>query len=42
MSDEQRGASLQETANGFLYLILGSAINGAGRIIEDQDTWVGE
>jgi hypothetical protein len=42
MGDLQRGASLQETANCSLNLVLGGAVNGAGRIIQDQDTWVGE
>src|SRR5215471_3519068 len=42
MCDEQCRAPLQETTNSFLYFILGSTINGAGRIIEDQDTRVGE
>src|SRR6266566_2654559 len=42
MGDQQRGTSLQETANSFLNLVLGRAVNGTGRIIQDQDTRVGE
>src|SRR5579885_256736 len=42
MGDEQRGAALQEAANGSLYLILCRAVDGAGGVVEDQDARVGE
>src|SRR5438270_196412 len=42
MGDQQRGAPMQETSNSFLNLVLGGAVNGAGRIIQDENTRVGE
>src|SRR6266550_1662075 len=42
MGNQQRGAPLQETSNSFLNLVLGGAVNRAGRIIQDQNTRVGE
>src|SRR5579883_1462371 len=42
MGDEQRGAALQEAANGSLYLILCRAVDGAGGVVENQDARVGE
>src|SRR2546428_7444458 len=42
MGDQQRGAALQETSNSFLNLVLGGAVNRAGRIIQDENTRVGE
>src|SRR5438876_4002894 len=42
MGDQQRGAPLQETSNSFLNLVLGGAVNRAGRIIQDQNMRVGE
>ena len=42
MGDQQRGAPLQETSNSFLNLVLGGAVNRAGRIIQDENTRVGE
>src|SRR2546421_9787557 len=42
MGDQQRGALLQETSNRFLNLVLGSAVYCAGRIIQDENSRVGE
>src|SRR6266513_1462379 len=42
MGDQQRGALLQETSNRFLNLVLGSAVYCAGRIIQDENSWIGE
>src|SRR6266487_2729698 len=42
MGNQQRSSSLQETAYSSLNLIFCSAINGARRVIQDQDPWIGE
>src|SRR6266480_4852967 len=42
MGDQQSGAPLQETSNSFLNLVLGGAVNRAGRIIQDENARVGE
>src|SRR5579883_920164 len=42
MSNQQRGTALQHAMNGALDLILGSAIDRAGRVVEDQDARIGE
>src|SRR5437867_2853358 len=42
MGDQQRGTPLQEPSNSFLNLVLGGAVNCAGRIIQDENTRIGE
>src|SRR6266700_1513438 len=42
MGEQQSGAPLQETSNSFLNLVLGGAVNRAGRIIQDENARVGE
>src|SRR5579875_79133 len=42
MGNQQGGTALQHAANGLLDLVLGGAINGAGRIVEDQDARIGQ
>ena len=40
--DQQRGAALQDAAHGALDLILGVAVNRAGRVIQHQDARVAQ
>src|SRR6266699_4335447 len=42
MGNQQSGAPLQETSNSFLNLVLGGAVNRAGRIIQDENARVGD
>src|SRR5690625_228560 len=40
--DHQGGAALQDPVDGPLDLILGGAVDGAGRVVEDEDAGIGE
>ena len=40
--DQQGGAALLRPANGLLDFILGGAVNGAGGVVQNQDTWIAE
>ena len=42
VGDEQGGAALGGAVDGSLDLILGGAVNGAGRVVQDQDARVGQ
>ena len=42
VGDQQSGAAFQHPLDGALDLILGGAVNGAGRVVEDQDTRIGK
>src|SRR5579872_86692 len=42
MGNQQCGAALQQAADGFLNFILGRAVDGTGRVIQDKDARVCE
>ncbi len=42
VGDQQRRAPFQHPLDGPLDLVLGGAVNGAGRVVQDQDARVGE
>ena len=42
MGDQKGRASLEHPVDRLLDLVLGGAVDGAGRIVQDQDARVGE
>ena len=42
MRDQDSRASLAGALDGTLNLVFGGAVNGAGRVVQDQDGWVGQ
>ena len=42
VGDEDRGAAFQHAADGSLNLVLGLAVDRAGRVVDDQDCRIGD
>ena len=42
VGDQERRAPLEDPPHGLLDLVFGGAVDGAGRVVEDQDRRVGE
>src|SRR5688572_22235022 len=42
VSDQQGGAALGGAEDRLLDLVFGGAVDGGGRVVQDEDAWVGE